>query len=90
MPHIGEHEKHTVSNPHPGFGTDPNIKNEFGHTHYPKWVDHHSDEVAKTKAGKPIMARVLVNDEAEEAEATGKLANKKTGASAENTKGWAK
>ena len=28
-----------VSNPHPGFGKDPNILNEFGHTMYPKWVN---------------------------------------------------
>lgn len=27
-----------VSNPHPDYGKDPNIKNEFGHTEYPKWV----------------------------------------------------
>ena len=30
---------HDVSNPHPMFGKDPNIINEYGHTHYPKWVD---------------------------------------------------
>lgn len=27
-----------VSNPHPGFGKDPNILNEFGHTKYPMFV----------------------------------------------------
>ena len=27
-----------VSNPHPGFGKDPNILNEFGHTKYPMYV----------------------------------------------------
>ncbi len=27
-----------LSNPHPLYGKDPNIMNEFGHTHYPKWV----------------------------------------------------
>ena len=26
-------------NPHPNYGKDPNIMNEFGHTHYPKWVN---------------------------------------------------
>lgn len=25
-------------NPHPGFGTDPNILNEYGHTKYPMFV----------------------------------------------------
>ena len=30
---------YTVSNPHPGFGKDPNILNEFGHTKYPMWVN---------------------------------------------------
>ncbi len=29
----------SVENPHPGFGTDPNILNEYGHTEYPMWVD---------------------------------------------------
>jgi len=27
-----------LSNPHPLYNKDPNIMNEFGHTHYPKWV----------------------------------------------------
>lgn len=30
----------TVRDPHPGFEVDPNIINEYGHTHYPKWVAH--------------------------------------------------
>ncbi len=29
---------YTLSNPHPLYGKDPNIMNEFGHTHYPKWI----------------------------------------------------
>ncbi len=29
----------TVENPHPNFGKDPNILNEYGHTEYPMWVD---------------------------------------------------
>jgi len=29
---------YSLSNPHPLYGKDPNIMNEFGHTHYPKWV----------------------------------------------------
>ena len=53
-----EFGKHTVSNPHPGFGKDPNIGNEFGHTHYPKWV--------KDVQGKDI----IVNNPKEEAELT--------------------
>lgn len=28
-----------VDNPHPGFGKDPNILNEYGHTKYPMWVN---------------------------------------------------
>lgn len=27
-----------VSNPHPMYGKDPNILNEYGHTEYPKMV----------------------------------------------------
>lgn len=30
---------YSVENPHPGFGKDPNILNEFGHTKYPMWVN---------------------------------------------------
>lgn len=29
----------SVSNPHPGFGKDPNILNEYGHTKFPMWID---------------------------------------------------
>lgn len=28
----------SVSNPHPGYGKDPNILNEYGHSVYPKMV----------------------------------------------------
>lgn len=51
--------KFNVANPHPGFGKDPNIKNEKGHTNYPKKITD--------KNGK----RVTVKNELEEAEATG-------------------
>ncbi len=30
---------YNLSNPHPLYGKDPNIINEFGHTNYPKWID---------------------------------------------------
>lgn len=30
--------QYSVENPHPGFGKDPNILNEYGHTKYPMWV----------------------------------------------------
>ncbi len=30
---------YSLSNPHPLYGKDPNIKNEFGHTNYPKWIE---------------------------------------------------
>lgn len=32
-------QEYDVSNPHPGFGKDPNILNEYGHTKYPMWVN---------------------------------------------------
>ena len=35
---VGTH--FTVRNPHPAFGIDPNIRNEYGHTNYPKMIDH--------------------------------------------------
>lgn len=31
-------QMYDVSNPHPGFGKDPNILNEYGHSVYPKMV----------------------------------------------------
>lgn len=43
-------QEYNVSNPHPGFGKDPNILNEFGHTKYPMWVDGklaHNEEEEK-------------------------------------------
>jgi hypothetical protein len=47
-------QNYDVSNPHPGFGKDPNILNEFGHTKYPKWVT------------KPDGEKVIVQSEEEE------------------------
>lgn len=40
---IGDSKDHrsmtySVSKPHPGFGKDPNIINQYGHTVYPKMV----------------------------------------------------
>jgi hypothetical protein len=46
-------EVYGVSNPHPGYGTDPNILNVFGHTKYPMWVE------------KPNGEKVVVNNEEE-------------------------
>lgn len=31
-------DKFDLANPHPGFGSDPNILNEMGHTVYPKML----------------------------------------------------
>ena len=53
----GEKMTYDLNTPHPGFGKDPNIKNEFGHTHYPKWVENKEKK------------RVLVNNPKEEMEA---------------------
>ncbi len=48
--------RYTVSNPHPAFGKDPNIKNELGHTEYPMWV-----------TSKITGGRVVVKDAEERA-----------------------
>lgn len=45
-----------VANPHPGFGKDPNIINELGHTVYPKMV----------YPDGPMTARYVVVRNAEE------------------------
>ena len=52
-------QQYSVSNPHPGYGKDPNILNEFGHTVYPKMVYPNG----------PKSQGVVVNSEAEEKEA---------------------
>jgi hypothetical protein len=57
MDHI--QKKYTLENPHPGYGTDPNIINEYGHTLYPKWIDSKIE-------GK----RIVVNSPMEEAQHT--------------------
>ncbi len=45
-----------VSNPHPGYGIDPNILNVFGHTKYPMFIE-------KPNSGGE---KVIVNNEEEE------------------------
>ena len=49
-------QQYNVSNPHPGYGTDPNILNCFGHTKYPMWCNgkivNNADEEAAA-LGKP-------------------------------------
>lgn len=54
-------QKFDVSNPHPGYGKDPNILNEYGHTNYPKMIYPN---------GKDLPG-VIVNSEEEEAAALG-------------------
>lgn len=59
-------QKYDVSNPHPGFGKDPNILNEYGHTKYPMWV-----------FSKIENKRIIVNSPMEEAQHTGEEAQAK-------------
>ena len=55
-------QKWDVSNPHPGFGKDPNILNEYGHTKYPMYVgsvivQNEEEELAeRTKLNPPTEA----------------------------------
>jgi hypothetical protein len=57
-------QHYDVSNPHPGYGKDPNILNEFGHTKYPMMVYPN---------GRGLPGKI-VNNEHEENEALGKEA----------------
>ena len=60
MPLVGEKsEPYGVSNPHPGFGKDDNIKNEAGHTEYPMYV-HKFDEKGK------VLESVILQSEDDE------------------------
>jgi hypothetical protein len=76
-----EPKGYTAGNPHPGHGVDPNIMNELGHTHYPKFVDHPTDKrvdhvVTTKKSGDSethsietkFPVRVLVQNKKEEDE----------------------
>jgi hypothetical protein len=48
--------KYSLENPHPGYGKDPNILNEYGHSIYPKMV---------YPQGKDFAGQI-VNNQAEE------------------------
>jgi len=71
--------RYTVRNPHPDFTKDDNIINEYGHTKYPKWIDHPTKKEKHTtttylKNGETRLnevdtdfpEKVLVNSEEEE------------------------
>jgi hypothetical protein len=58
--------KWTVANPHPGYGKDPNIGNELGHTVYPKMV---GDTIVYNKAQEDALPKPEVEN-APEAEHT--------------------
>lgn len=48
-------QKYDVSNPHPGYGKDPNILNEYGHTKYPMYVGNvivNNEEEEKAERAK--------------------------------------
>lgn len=50
-------QKYSVENPHPGYGKDPNILNEFGHTKYPMWVGKvivNNEKEEKTARGETV------------------------------------
>ena len=49
----------SVENPHPGFGKDPNILNEYGHTKYPMFVGNvivNNPEEEKAARGEPTTS----------------------------------
>lgn len=48
----------SVENPHPGYGKDPNILNEFGHTKYPMFVGNvivNNEDEEKAARGEPSV-----------------------------------
>ena len=52
-------------NPHPMYGKDPNIINECGHTHYPKWIIVASGEKALAKDAKHEKALLEAENKAD-------------------------
>lgn len=54
-------QPYDVSHPHPGFGKDPNILNEYGHTKYPMWVGNvivNNEEEELAARGTPSVPTV--------------------------------
>lgn len=64
--HKKDFSKYSLANPHPGFGKDPNILNEYGHTEYPKRI-----------FSKIENKKVTVDNPMEEAQHTEKQVAKK-------------
>lgn len=92
---------YNVSNPHPEFGINPNIKNEFGHTEYPKLVYHPTQKekvLIKTTVGQANTVtnmvenahtvQVLVHSKEEEDKLLGKKVIDED--DKKNPKGWDK
>ena len=54
--------KWSVENPHPGFGKDPNILNELGHTKFPMWVNgkiannEEEEKALRNPSSVPVVA----------------------------------
>ena len=68
---------YTKENLHPGYGKDPNIMNEYGHTKYPMYVHEYENNV--------ILKSILVNDEKHHKELFPHLFQEKT-----KSDGWDK
>lgn len=65
-----------VSNPHPGFGKDPNILNEFGHTKYPMYVGsvivkNEEEEKAERAKLEPKVDEANIEHKAKSSKAKG-------------------
>ena len=52
-------DEYGPANPHPGHGVDENIMNEYGHTHYPKYVHKFDD---KGKIMVEVVKGMMAND----------------------------
>lgn len=57
-------QQYNVSNPHPKYGKDENILNEFGHTQYPKMVYPHGKEHAGVVAKNAEEEAAIMGDTA--------------------------
>ena len=54
--------KYDVSNPHPSYGKDQNILNEFGHTLYPKMIYPNGKDHAGVVAKSPEEEAALMGN----------------------------
>lgn len=58
---------YTLDKPHPGYGNDPNILNQYGHTAYPKMVYPNGKDAPAVIANSHAHELEIMGDKADKA-----------------------